>query len=167
VSAAGPAADRHDEGQSLRVDGKAGALRLGPVDEQRDRIAGASRVVVAGSGQRQRRHPVDGLAADAERLAAGDQQMHPRAAPRDGISDLRAGADQVLAVVQHDQDVLGREGIDQGLQHRPAPAARWPGDPQRIGDGRRHVLGVGDRGQLDQPDPVPGPVEQLGGHLQA
>ena len=33
-------------------------------------------------------------------------------------------------------------------------------------DGRRHRVLVGDRGQLHQPHPVPGPVQQLGRHLQ-
>ena len=48
----------------------------------------------------------------------------------------------------------------------PAPAARLGGQPQRLRDGRRHRVLVGDRGQLRQPDPVPGPIQQLGGHLQ-
>ena len=70
----------------------------------------------------------------------------------------------MLAVVQHDQHVLRGQGIEQGLQDGPA---RLPGDPQRLGDGRRHRVLVGDRGQLHQPDPITGPVQQLGGHLQA
>jgi hypothetical protein len=126
-----PPADRHDQRDRLGIDGQASTLCSRSVDEQHDRVAGL-RSRRAGSGERQRRHPVDGLAADAERLAAGDQQMHPRAAPRDGIGGLSAGADQVLAVVQHDQDVLRHQGIDQGLQHRPA---RFSGNSQRIGNG--------------------------------
>ena len=153
-------------GTALLVHAQAGALRPGPVDEQRDRIGGPGRrrIGLAGSGQRQRRHPVDGLPADAQRLAAGGQQVHPRAPPQDRLRGLGAGADQVLAVVQHDQDVLGGQGVEQGVQGGPA---RLPGDPQRLRNGRRHGVLVGDRGQLHQPHPVPGPVQQLGGHLQA
>jgi hypothetical protein len=70
----------------------------------------------------------------------------------------------VLAVVQHDQDVLRSQGIEKDLQCCPA-ALR--GNPKRPGDGRRHGVRIGDRGQLDQPHPVAGAVEHLGGHLQA
>ena len=45
--------------------------------------------------------------------------------------------------------------------------ARLPGDPQRERDSRRDGLLVQHRGQFNQPDPVPEPVEQPGGHLQA
>ena len=89
--------------------------------------------------------------------------MHPRAAPRDRLRGLRAAADQVLAVIHHDQHILRGEGIQQSLQRRQA----WlPSKPQRPGDGRRHRVLVGDRGQLRQPRPVPGPIQQLGRHLQ-
>ncbi len=70
----------------------------------------------------------------------------------------------MLAVVEHDQDVLRGQRIEQRLQDGPA---RLPGNPQRLGHGCRHGILVGDRGQLNQPDPVTGPVEQLSGHLQA
>ena len=63
----------------------------------------------------------------------------------------------------HDQHILQRQGIQQRLQRRPA---RLGGQPQRLRDGRRHRVLVGDRGQLRQPHPVPGPIQQLGRHLQ-
>ena len=161
-----PPAHRHHQPGGLLVSGQADALRSGPVDEQRDCVGGLWRpgVRIVGSGQRQRRHPVNGLPADAERLAAGGQQMRPRAAPHDQLSGLGTAADQMLAVVQHDQDVLRGQRIDQRLGDRQA---RLPGDPQRSGNARRHRILVGDRRQLHQPDPVTRPVQQLGGHLQA
>ena len=161
-----PPADRHHQLGGLPADGKLDTLRSGPLNEQRDRIGRLRRpgVRIAGSRKRQRRHPVNGLSADAERLAAGGQQMHPRAAPQDQLSGLGAGADQVLAVVEHDQDVQGGQRIQQGLGDGPAGL---PGDPQRPGNGRRHRILVGDRGQLHQPHPITGPIQQLGGHLQA
>ena len=70
----------------------------------------------------------------------------------------------MLAVVQHDRRILRGQGIQQGLQGRPA---RLPGQPQRLTDGRRHRVLVGDCGQLHQPDPITGPIQQLSGHLQA
>ena len=48
---------------------------------------------------------------------------------------------------------------------RARPGRR--GNPKRPGDGRRHGVRIGDRRQLDQPHPVAGAVEHLGGHLQA
>jgi hypothetical protein len=68
--------------------------------------------------------------------------MHPRAAPHDRLRGLGAAADQVLAVIHHDQHILRGQGIQQDLQHRPA---RLPSKPQRLADGRRHRVLVGDR----------------------
>jgi hypothetical protein len=70
---------------------------------------------------------------------------HLRATPHDDVGGLGAAADQVLAVVQHDQHVLGGQGIQQGVQGRPA---RLRGDLQRLRDGRRHGVLAADRGQL-------------------
>ena len=125
--------------------------------------SGASEPGSPASRKRQRRHPVDGLAADSERLAAGGDQAQPRAPPDQGVGGLGARVDQVLAVVEHDQDVLRDQGVEQGLQGRPA---RLRDDPERSGDGRRHRLRIGDRGQFDQPHPVAAAVEQIGGDLQ-
>ncbi len=161
-----PAADRHDDRDRVVADRQPDALGPGPVHEQRDRVRGLGRhrAGIAGLRQRQRRHPVDDLSADAERLTAGGEQAHPRASPDEGIGGLGARVDQVLAVVEDDQDVLRDQGVEQGLQGGPAGLRD---DPERSGDGRRHGLGVGDRGQFDQPHPVAAAVEQLGGHLQA
>ena len=160
-----PPAHRHHQRGGLLIHGQGDAAGPGPVHQQRHRIRGPGRrrTGVAGAGQRQGRHPIDGLAADAQRLAAGGQQVHPRAAPHDRLRGLGAAADQVLAVVHHDQHILQRQGVQQRLQRQ---LARLPGKPQRPGDGRRHRVAVGDRGQLRQPHPVPGPVQQLGRHLQ-
>ena len=49
--------------------------------------------------------------------------MHPRAAPQDRVGRLGAGVDQVLAVVEHDQDVLDGQGIEQAVQNGPAPTS--------------------------------------------
>jgi hypothetical protein len=89
--------------------------------------------------------------------------MHPRAPPHDRLSDLGAGADQVLAVIQHDQHILGGQGIQHGLQDRPA---RWPGNPQRPGNRRRHTVLVLHRGQFHQPHPITPAIKQPGRHLQ-
>ena len=119
-----PPADRHHHRAGLLVHGQGDAAGPGPVREQRHRIGRPGRrgTGLAGSGQRQRWHPVNGLPADAERLAAGGQQMHSRAAPPDRLRGLGAAADQVLAVVHHDQHILQRQRIQQRLQGGPASA---------------------------------------------
>ena len=70
----------------------------------------------------------------------------------------------MLAVVEHDQNVLRGKGIEQDLQNG---SSRLDGYPQRLADGRRHRVFVRDGSELDQPDPVAGPIQQLGGGLQA
>jgi len=69
----------------------------------------------------------------------------------------------MLAVVQHDQDVLEGQGIEQAVQDGPA---RLLADPQDLRNGRGNRFPVEDRGHLHQPDPIAGPVEQFGGHLE-
>ena len=112
-----------------------GPLGPGPVDEQGHGVRRSRRREprLRPGRERQRRHSVDGLAVDAERLAAGRHQMDVGAAAQDGVGDLGAGADQVLAVVQDDQDVLGGEGVEERLEGGTPRLAHCP---QRLGDSR-------------------------------
>lgn len=71
-------------------------------------------VVFVRARERQRWHTVDGLFADAERLTARRHEVDSRTPSQDGICHLGAVIDQVLAVVEHDEDVLGRKGVKQG-----------------------------------------------------
>ncbi len=66
---------------------------------------------------------------------------------------------QLSAFIGRDQEVAEVRAL--------LESARLPSKPQRLRDGRRHRVLVGDRGQLRQPHPVPGPIQQLGGRLQA
>jgi len=61
---------------------------------------------------------------------------------------------------------LNRQTAEVLERYRRLPA-RLRRHPQRPGDDRRDRVRVGDRGQLGQPHPVAGSVEQFGGHLQA
>jgi hypothetical protein len=70
----------------------------------------------------------------------------------------------MLAVVEHDQNGLGGQGVEQGLWDEPA---RLGGYPQRPADGRGHRVLFCDGSQLHQPDPITRAIQQLGGHLQA
>ena len=74
----------------------------------------------------QRRHRPDGLAADPQPLAARGQEPQARAATQQVLGHLGGGGDDVLAVVEHDQQL---------------PVADHLGEPGRV----RQVEGGGDR----------------------
>jgi len=59
--------------------------------------------------------------------------------PQDSVGQLGTGTDQMLAVVEHDQNMLEGKGIEQGLENRPA---RLPSNAQCPGNGRRDRIPV-------------------------
>lgn len=59
--------------------------------------------------------------------------------------------DDVFAVVQHEQARSCTQGRRDGVGQRDPVAA---GDPECLGGRPGYVLGVGDRGELDEPDPT-------------
>ena len=84
------------------------------------------------------------------------------AAAEQRAEQRRAGVEQVLAVVQHDQQVtLGHES-QQGVHRRTAGVI---GQAQSAGDGHRHHLRGRDRRQVDVPGAVAEISRDLGGHL--
>jgi hypothetical protein len=140
-------------------------LRRGsPSDEQRNR-----RITQRVNGsdivrwQSERRHRAQSLAPDRKRLSTRCEHPNAGAAGQNRLGDLCCRADQVLAVVQHDQALLiaqaldetcpgiGRRDMSGGLRgiHPPSLA-----QPQRIDDRLCDVFGIGDRSQFDQPHAV-------------
>ena len=84
---------------------------------------------------RERRHRPDGLAADAQSLAARGEDAQRRAATQQVLGDLGGRGDHVLAVVEHDQHARGHRsarptGSGPGARgrRRSAPGLR-PGSP--------------------------------------
>jgi hypothetical protein len=133
------------------VDDEPGHDVVGPVREQADRL-----------GLDHRRHPPDGLAGHAERLAAGGQHRHLRAGAQQRVHQLGGGVDHVLAVVQADQqppipEVHGQrpQGPAGGLDHHPGAGRHQLGHPR----------GIGHRAQIDPPDAVRPPVRQARSRL--
>ena len=53
-----------------------------------------------GIGQRQRRHSIRLLSADAERFPAARENRQQRALPQQRIGQLRSAMEQVLAVIE-------------------------------------------------------------------
>ena len=85
-------------------------------------------------GKRQRRHAVDGLAGDAQRLSAGGHEVHPRAPPslwrRRSWRRRRSGA----------RSCPGRSGCPADPGHRAGP----PGRPAGLrGDPSASAMAVG------------------------
>jgi hypothetical protein len=100
------------------------------------------------------------LARDAQRLSAGGEEAQPGRDGEGAGGEGGAGLDEVLAVVQHEEE---RARAQVGQQVRRRIGAR--GEPE--GQGLRHRLGdergLGDAGQLDQPDAVGEARGQIGG----
>ena len=99
-----------------------------------------------------------------EGFTAGSYQVGPRAPSQDGVSDLGARPDEVLAVIEDDEQALRQEGIDQCLEGR---SRRLVGDTQCVGNGFGHGIFVRHGGQLDRPHTVARPVQKLGCQLES
>ena len=103
---------------------------LGAGQEETDGVVG-----------RQRRHGPDGLAADPQPLAARGEEPQTRAAAQQILGHLGGGGDDVLAVVEHDQQVLVADQLGEPVRVRQVEGG---------GDRRRNAGGITDRRQLDQ-----------------
>jgi hypothetical protein len=66
------------------------------------------------------------------------------------VCQLGAGADEVLAVIQHDQQL----GLAQPALERVEQRSGALGDSQCVGERGRDEPGIGERAQFDHPDPV-------------
>ena len=147
-------ADPHDvprvglRQHELRLDG-ARAL-----DEQAHRLVAQQlgrRQRAGGVRKRERRHAPHQLAGQRERLAARGQHLNRRTAAQDLLDRLGAAGDQVLAVVEHDQQLPPGQPVDQRRGARRASALREAGRGRdRVGD----QLRPGERCQIDEPGSV-------------
>ncbi len=154
-----PPADLHHGRHVLAGHREPGPHCGGPVAQQlhrrvRERVVRRRRPPVAGAAAAR----VQRLADDAQRLPAGGQHAQPRAAAEQFLGEPGGGLDDVFAVVQHDQRLVGGDRLHQAAERvagrlayrfqRPVPPA------ERVEHGPRHVRRVGDRRQLDQPRPA-------------
>ena len=99
---------------------------------------------------RQRRHGPDGLAADPQPLAAGGEEPQARAATQQALGHLGGGGDDVLAVVEHEHQLLLADHLGEPVRVRQAEGG---------GDRRGNTGGIADRRQLDQ---APAEAQPLG-----
>jgi hypothetical protein len=70
---------------------------------------------------------------------------------QEGFDELGTRLDQMLAIVQHEEKVLGLKGIDERVPNR---AAGLLGDLKRTGDGPGYMGGIRYGSQLHQPDAI-------------
>ncbi len=115
-------ADLDDRRHGRRREAKSGLRGDRPVDEQPDagRPHRADRVGLARVRHGERTHEVHLFTVHRQRLAAGGEDAHARAHPQDGLGHLADGSEQVLAVVEHDQQVTTLEHFDKAFECRTA-----------------------------------------------
>ena len=117
-----------DLGHGREVGGRHGEVglgRSGPFDEQLHRVGRFDGVRVGvRPGQPQGSEGDDLLAVDRESLAARREQADVRAGLDDLLGQVASGIEQVLAVVEHEEQVLRPEVLDDALGQIHPRAAR-------------------------------------------
>ena len=106
--------------------------------------------IIGARRQLQRREAVPPFALGPQRLPAGGQNGDADRCLEDRLGDCGHRADHVLATVEHDQRMLVPEPSGQSRYRVDA----WQGDPKHGAEGARHQVRIGQRGQLDEPNPV-------------
>ncbi|GAA1688101.1 hypothetical protein GCM10009733_100900 [Nonomuraea maheshkhaliensis] len=143
---------------------RAGACR-GPLGEQADRLVPPQLRERRAGGRRQveRRYGHHVLARHRQRLPAGGDHPYAGGRPHDLRHQRGDGAEQVLAVVHHQQQPL----VPQVRQEQCHRLGRGLGAQVQ---GRRHGVadqpGIADLGQLDQPRAAGEPAPEIARHPQ-
>ncbi|HSU08816.1 MAG TPA: hypothetical protein VLK57_06415 [Pseudonocardia sp.] len=93
------------------------------------------------------------LSRHRERLAAGGEDLQAREAFQQRLHEVRGGVDEVLAVVEHEQELAVRERGEQtggrvGLDGNPGHDL---GGADGVQNGRRQLVRASERGQLGDP----------------
>ena len=145
-----PAAEARDDRRPPVVQSERRVERNRPLDEEADR-----RVLV------ERRHGEEVLPGNAQALPARRQHRDAGRFPQHRLGDPADLTDDVLAVVEHHQELAPSEQVEQRFLDAPSPLQLHAEDRGDHVDDARCL----DRSQLDQPRPVRVPVQRLGGHL--
>ena len=103
---------------------------------------------VGGIGEAERRNRILLLAGDVEDAAAAGQDGEVRAGSKEGV-DRRRRVGHLLEVVEDEQHAPLADVVDQPID-RAAPATL--GKAERLADGGRYELRLGDGRQLDEED---------------
>jgi hypothetical protein len=91
------------------------------------------------------------FAGDPEWFPSRDEDRDRRTGGQPSLHEGGARADQMLAVVEDDEGTAGRqEPNGRGVEIGPMSL----GQVHRGGSGGYHQIGIGNRRQIDEPDPV-------------
>ena len=116
-----------------------------------------------------------GLTGEAQRLAAGDEDVGGRALAQQVLDQPGGGGDDVLAAVEHEQDLAMTQLVDDALGRPPrlvvprgvgARAALLEAEGGRHGGGHVLVVTMDDLGQVGEPHAPRERLQVLGGDLQ-
>ena len=157
-------ADTADDRSGPLVPAERYPVLRGAVDEEPHGLRGGDRahVIVIGRGV-EGRDQVDALAVDAQRLTARREQRDVPAIPEQGVGQLGARVDDVLAVVQQHEQAPLADRLDESVENRAARVLR---DAEHLGHGGRDQVRVLQRGEIREPHSVAGAVQQPGRGLE-
>ena len=108
--------------------------------------------------QREGWHDHNAFSGDAEALAAGREHGHPRAALLELMNELDDGVEQVLAIVEHEQQLLPSQVNHEGVEELYSSTLRHAEDCRDRVD---HDVRIPNSSQFHQP----GAVAELREHL--
>jgi hypothetical protein len=83
---------------------------------------------------------------DMEWGATRGQKLESRTGPEEGRHERGDSSQKMLAVVEHEHDLLGAEMVGQVPKDRPA---RSRDDSERTGHCHRHEIRIAERGEID------------------
>ena len=146
-----PGAHLRDRSRVARRQLEGGTGRTSPGREQRPGLGRGDRRGRAIGRQSQRRHRDDQLTGNIKAFPAGGQEPHPPALGNQRGHKARRRLQDVLAVVQHHQQLTAGQ-----LAHQPGGRGRRIplGHAHGLRDAGRDQGRIGERGQLDQPGSI-------------
>jgi len=109
------------------------------------------RVLAALRRHRERRHQVETLTLCSQRLAARRHYARCRVGAKHCFGHACRGADEMLAIVEHQQELFRGERIRDAFGRYSAAGEV---ETELSGDGDRHEVGIRKRRELDSPNPV-------------
>ena len=143
-----PGADLRDGLGVLLGDPEVGRRRLGPLGEERDRVRRPELGDAVGL-----------LAVEAERRAAGGQQLQAGRLGQAGSTSGRRRRQHLLEVVEHEQELLVAQVLDQRLERA---LARLLAQAERLRDRRHDELRLPHRRELDEGSAAREPLAHAG-----
>ena len=133
------------------------------ISEEDHRLGAADGVeLVVRRGDGQRAGAVHALAGDAQRLAARRQHAKLRTRAQEILGEPGAGVGQVLAVVEHEQQLRVAQALEDVVEQ---VAVRAFANAEHMRDGLEDELRVEHGREIDQPGAVAEPVGVRGGDL--